>query len=288
MRFDARDNVFQMLSSELHVRMKDTGGYEWIPALDTTSTGTEDDDENIQMETVERSEEQQLQEHAVSSICGVEPKGSRYRVQWTNWNNKQRGEVVALASVLGSSFLIADYLMSATGIKRMNMLRKMFHSTASKKVQNRLNIINFVYKTWVAELTSATFPHKLIHRVVSLQLQQSGCPTRDSLVAHLRNKSGFPDRARFTAWIIPYGFHNRKVGSIVVPVHLMSTEQVSLLFKTRDRDTMTAYCDKLKTSMDKHRCISHWVLTAAADEQDDIVRNCDDDSYEVSAEFYKG
>ena len=130
--------------------------------------------------------------------------------------------------------------------------------------------------------------HKLIHRVVSLQLQQSGCPTQDSLVAHLRNKSRFPDKARFTAWIIPYGFHNRKVGSIAVPVHLMSTEQVSRLFKARDRDTMTAYCDRLKTSMDKHRCVSHWVLTATADEQDDIIRNYDDDSYEVSGDFYKG
>ena len=51
---------------------------------------------------------------------------------------------------------------------------------------------------------------------------------------------------------------------------------------------MSAYGDKVRTSLDKHQCISHWVLTAAADERDDIIRNSDDETYAIGSGFYKG
>ena len=193
-----------------------------------------------------------------------------------------------LASVLGSSQLIIDYFMSAAGVTRMNTIKKMFQATAPIRVQNTKLISSFAYKAWCAQITSDSLPHRYIHRVALLQLQQSGCPTQESLVAHLKNKSTFPDKARFTAWIIPYGFRNSKLGSVVIPVHSLSTGQVSLLFKIKDRDTMSAYGDKVRTSLDKHQCISHWVLTAAADERDDIIRNSDDETYAIGSGFYKG
>ena len=287
-KFDTREKAFVMKSAELHVSRDINGNYDWIPSLDKTAEDLIDEDEDIEMKSVERNSARQVEDYSVLSICGIEPKGSQYRVKWANYANKPRGEVMKLASVLGSSQLIIDYFMSAAGVTRMNTIKKMFQATAPIRVQNTKLISSFAYKAWCAQITSDSLPHKYIHRVALLQLQQSGCPTQESLVAHLKNKSTFPDKARFTAWIIPYGFRNSKLGSVVIPVHSLSTGQVSLLFKIKDRDTMSAYGDKVRTSLDKHQCISHWVLTAAADERDDIIRNSDDETYAIGSGFYKG
>ena len=91
----------------------------------------------------------------------------------------------------------------------------------------------------------------------------------------------------FTAWIIPAGFKHRNVGVLAVPVAGLYTAQLSALFKVQDRDTMTAYCDKIRTSLDKDRCQPHWVHTEDADARDEIHRRRDvDEKYDVHREFY--
>ena len=175
----------------------------------------------------------------------------------------------------------------------MNKIKKMFHAAASVKTQKNKIISSFSYRSWAehVQMTNHTLPHKHIHRVVLLQLQQSGCRTQDHLVTHLKKNSTFPEKARFTAWIIPCGFHNQRVGNIVVPVISLAAEQVSLFFKTRNHDTMTAYTDKIRTSLDKHHCVSHWVSPTESDARDDIIqspyiRSPYNDQYEVGSNFY--
>lgn len=67
---------------------------------------------------------------------------------------------------------------------------------------------------------------------------------------------------------------------------MLTTRQVSLLFEKQDRDTMSVYADKIRTSLSKHLVSPHWVRTREADEKDDIVRNNIDESYEIPNDFY--
>ena len=72
----------------------------------------------------------------------------------------------------------------------------------------------------------------------------------------------------------------------MIPVTFLSTQQVSLLFAKADKGTMTAYCDQLRTSMDKDHCTPHWVHTAVADAREDIIRSHTDEQYAVHNDFY--
>ena len=285
MKTDVRESAKTWKSSELHVRKNDDDIYDWSHH-DTLTEDTSDEEENLQMEPVERNSKREVRDYVVVEICGVEPKGSQYRVKWESYNNKKRGEVMKLESVLNSSQLITEYLLSASGITRMNTIKKMFNAAASVKTQKSQLISSFSYKSWAEQVKNHTLPHKYIHRVVLLQLQQSGCRSQDNLRAHLKNKSKFPDKARFTAWVIPCGFHNKRVGDVVIPVMSLATEQVSSFFKTRNHDTMTAYTDKIRTSLDKHHCVSHWVSPTESDARDDIIRSPYNDQYEVGSNFY--
>ena len=238
------------------------------------------------MEPVERNSKREVRDYVVVEVCGVEPKGSQYRVKWENYDNKKRGEVMKLESVLNSSQLITEYLLSASGITRMNTIKKMFNAAASVKTQKSQLISSFSYKSWAEQVKNHTLPHKYIHRVVLLQLQQSGCRSQDHLRTHLKNKSKFPDKARFTAWVVPCGFHNKRVGDVVIPVMSLATEQVSSFFKTRNHDAMTAYAEKIRTSLDRYRCVFHWISSTESDARDDIIRSPYNDQYEVCDNFY--
>jgi hypothetical protein len=217
MKTDVRESAKTWKSSELHVRKNDDDIYDWSHH-DTLAEDTSDDEENLQMEPVERNSKREVRDYVVVEICGVEPKGSQYRVKWESYNNKKRGEVMKLESVLNSSQLITEYLLSASGITRMNTIKKMFNAAASVKTQKSQLISSFSYKSWTEQVKNHALPHKYIHRVVLLQLQQSGCRSQDSLREHLKNKLKFPEKAMFTAWVIPRGLHNRRIGSVVVPV----------------------------------------------------------------------
>ena len=174
MKTDVRESAKTWKSSELHVRKNDDDIYDWSHH-DTLAEDTSDDEENLQMEPVERNSKREVRDYVVVEICGVEPKGSQYRVKWENYNNKKRGEVMKLESVLNSSQLITEYLLSASGITRMNTIKKMFNAAASVKTQKSQLISSFSYKSWAEQVKNHTLPHKYIHRVVLLQLQQSGC-----------------------------------------------------------------------------------------------------------------
>ena len=67
---------------------------------------------------------------------------------------------------------------------------------------------------------------------------------------------------------------------------MLTTRQVSLLFEKHDRDTMSVYADKIRTSLSKHLVSPHWVRAKEADEKDGIVRNNIDESYEIPNDFY--
>ena len=66
----------------------------------------------------------------------------------------------------------------------------------------------------------------------------------------------------------------------------LATEQVSLLFKTRNHDAMTAYAEKIRTSLDKYSCVFHWISSTESDARDDIIRSPYNDQYEVCDNFY--
>ena len=117
-------------------------------------------------------------------------------------------------------------------------------------------------------------------------MQRSGSQTHESLVQFIKKNSCFPEQARFSAWIVPYGFKHHKIGILVVPVDMLTTRQVSLLFEKQDKDTMSVYADKIRTSLSKHLVSPHWVRTREADEKDDIVRNNIDENYEIPNDFY--
>jgi hypothetical protein len=168
----------------------------------------------------------------------------------------------------------------------MNMIKNMFHAAASVKTQKSKLISSFSYKNLAEQMRNHALPHRYIHRVVLLQLQQSGRRTQDSLREHLKNKLKFPEKAIFTAWVIPCGLHNQRIGNVVVPVTSLTVERVSLFFKTWNHDAMTAYAEKSRTSLDKYHCIFHWVSSTEADARDDIIRSHYNDRYEVCDNFY--
>jgi hypothetical protein len=168
----------------------------------------------------------------------------------------------------------------------MNTIKKMFNAAASVKTQKSQLISSFSYKSWAEQVKNHALPHKYIHRVVLLQLQQSGCRSQDSLREHLKNKLKFPEKAMFTAWVIPCGLHNRRIGSVVVPVTSLPAERVSLFFRTRSHDAMTAYAEKIRTSLDKYHCVFHWVSSTEADARDDIIQSPYNDRYEVCDNLY--
>jgi len=111
MRTDVRESAKTWKSSELHVRKDDDDNYDWSHATDTLAEDTSDDEENFQIEPVERNSKREVQDYVVVEACGVEPKGSQYRVKWEIYKNKKRGEVMKLESVLNSSQLITEYLL---------------------------------------------------------------------------------------------------------------------------------------------------------------------------------
>ena len=228
MRTDVRDSTKTWKTSELHVRKDDDGNYDWSHTIDTQVEDTSDDEENFQIEPVERNSKREVQDYVVVEVCGIEPKGSQYRVKWENYDNKKRGEVMKLENLLNCSQLIMEYLLSASGITRMNTIKKMFHAAASVKTQKSKLISSFSYKNGAEQMRNHALPHKCIHRVVLLQLQHSGRRTQDSLRGHLKNKLKFPEKAIFTAWAIPCGLHNQRIGNVVVPVTSLTPEQVSL------------------------------------------------------------
>ena len=108
----------------------------------------------------------------------------------------------------------------------------------------------------------------------------------ESFVQHLKENSAFPDRARFTVWLIPHGFHSHQLGNLIFPIHGLSPARVAPLFKRIDSDTMSAYRDSLRTSIDKDNCKSHWVRIVTADARDGIIRHEDDDLYSIPSGFY--
>ena len=131
-RTDIRDSTKTWKTSELHARKDDDGNYDWSH-IDTQTEGTSDDEEKFQIEPIERSSKREVQDYVVVEVCGIEPKGSQYRVKWENYDNKKRGEVLKPENVLNCSQLITKYLLSASGITRMNTIKKMFHAAASVK-----------------------------------------------------------------------------------------------------------------------------------------------------------
>ena len=139
---------------------------------------------------------------------------------------------------------------------------------------------------WSKQVRDSATPHKMIFRVVLFSLQRSGCQTQASLVKHLKEKNVFPERAEFTAWIIPYGFRHHHVGTVVVPVTSLNTRQMSLMFAKTDRQTMSIYSEQIRVSLDKEQCSPYWVHTAEADMHDNIVRQNIDDRYDVHQDFY--
>ena len=70
-----------------------------------------------------------------------------------------------LESVLNSSQLITEYLPSASGITRMNAIKKMFNAAASVKTQKSQLISSFSYKNRTEQMKNHALPHKYIHRV---------------------------------------------------------------------------------------------------------------------------
>ena len=151
MKTDVRHTATSWKSSDLHVKKDDDNSYEWIPTIDTQSEDISDGEENFQIEPIERSNKRELQDDVVIEVCGIELKGSQYRVKWENYDNRKRGEVMKLESVLNSSQLITEYLLSAAGVTRMNKIKKVFNSAASVKTQKSKTISSFSYRSW-AEL----------------------------------------------------------------------------------------------------------------------------------------
>ena len=161
----------------------------------------------------------------------------------------------------------------------------MFHATASTRVRKEDLVRSFTYRGWEHQIQNKAMPHKKIYRAAVLRLERSGSPSIESFVQHLKEKSAFPDKARFTVWIIPYGFHSHQLGNLVFPIRGLSPARVAPLFKLIDSDTMSAYRDSLRTSIDKDNCKSHWVRTVTADARDGIIHNEDDDQYPIPYGF---
>ena len=67
-----------------------------------------------------------------------------------------------LESVLNSSQLITEYLLSASGITRMNMIKKMFNAAASVKTQKSQLVSSFSYKNCIEQVKNHALPHKYI------------------------------------------------------------------------------------------------------------------------------
>ena len=282
---DTRENLFTMNSAQPHVMIDNEGKYTWVSTVSVPSEELEDD-EILPVESIDRNEEKTFTDHELSGVCGIEPYGSQYRVKWTNYKNKPRGEVCKLQYMLNSDSLVSSYLQSKDGKSRMSRLGKLFQANAPLRIQKSKMISTWNYREWYQHIRDSNMPHKFIYRVVVLKLQRSGKPTQESFVRQLKEKREFPELAKFTAWIIPYGFRHHNVGSIVIPVTFLSTQQVSLLFAKADKGTMTAYCDQLRTSMDKDHCTPHWVHTAVADAREDIIRSHTDEQYAVHNDFY--
>ena len=282
---DTKNHMFIYNSSEPHVRINTDDEYEWFPPDDETED-TEQEDETISVKPVERIGVRDSRSYEISSVCGIEPKGSQYRIKWANHENKVRGETCTVQNVMNGALLVQQYLQSQHGITKTNKLRRDFHYNASHKIQKNKQVCSWQYESWVRQVREQDRPYQLIYRVVAISLQRSGSQTHESLVQFIKKNSCFPEQARFSAWIVPYGFKHRKVGILVVPVDMLTTRQVSLLFEKQDRDTMSVYADRIRTSLSKHRVSPHWVRTIEADERDDIIRNNIDESYEIPNDFY--
>ena len=283
---DTREAATVIVSSELHVKKDAEGQYDWSPQLQSPTDYIEDQEETVEVQAVQRSSKRETTESTVLSICGIEPNGSQYRVMWANWDNKKRGDVMKFASILGSSRLVEDYLRSPAGQTRMNTLRKMFYGTASKLMQADDRIKAFKYNNWEKQIQNEGEPNKKVYRVVVLRLEHCGKPSMDSFVQHLKKFSAFPAHAKFTVWLIPYGFHSQQHGDLIFPIHGLSPDRVAPLFKRIDKDTMDTYLSSLRTSTDKDGCRHHWVRTVAADARDSIIHHEDDDRYNIPTGFY--
>ena len=77
---DTESHMFTWKSSELHVRINADDEYEWFPPDDEIED-TEREDEIISVKPVERSGVRDSRSYEISSVCGVESLGSRYRVK---------------------------------------------------------------------------------------------------------------------------------------------------------------------------------------------------------------